>query len=181
MDESRPASEESATSTPPWTVVPFQRYNRDTAALDIARNFIRFALKNRQTLVFKLLKAENTSTGYKLDYRLSFSEPYYAISHAWTDRTGPGDAVTVSDLAPWPITMSPAKRHLLDWLFKVQGTGTNPTCWFWLDLFCIDQTKQDELLFSQQLQQIPEVFGKAESCLALLASWPCDSAQLIPE
>jgi hypothetical protein len=180
MDNDRLAFERSATSTIHW-VVPPQRYNRDTATIDIARNFIRFALKNRQTLVFKLLKDENTSTGYKLDYRLSFSEPYLAISHAWTDRTGPGDAITVSDLAPWPITMSPSKRHLLDWLFKIQGTGGDWTSWFWLDLFCIDQTKQDELLFSQQLQQIPEVFGNARSCLALLASWPCESAKLIPE
>jgi hypothetical protein len=162
-------------------VIPPQIYNHDTAHLDIARNFIRYALKNRQTLVFKLIKDENASTGYKLDYRLSFSEPYLAISHAWTDRTGPGDAITVSDLTPWPITMSPAKRRLLDWLFKIQNAGGKWTSWFWLDLFCIDQTKQDELLFSQQLQQIPEIFNKARSCLALLASWPCKSAQHVPE
>jgi Heterokaryon incompatibility protein (HET) len=180
MDEFRLASEGSVPSKLHW-VVPYQRYNRSTSLLDIARNYIRFALTNRQTLVFKLLKDENTSTGYRLNYKLSFSEPYLAISHAWTDRTGPGDAITVSDLAPWPIAMSPAKRHLLDWLFKVQGTGGDWTSWFWLDLFCIDQTKQDELLFSQQLQQIPEVFGNARSCLALLASWPCGSAQLCPE
>jgi hypothetical protein len=180
MDEPRLASEESGPSQTQW-IVPPQVYNRNTALLDIARGYIRFALQNRQTLVFRLLKDGTTSTGYKLDYKLSFSEPYLAISHAWTDRSGPGDAIAVSDLAPWPITMSPAKRHLLDWLFKVQGTGGDWTSWFWLDLFCIDQTKHDELLFSQQLQQIPEVFGNAKSCLALLASWPCESAQLIPE
>jgi hypothetical protein len=180
MDEPHLASEGSGPSKIQW-VVPPQVYNHNTAPLDIARSYIRFALQNRQTLVFKLVKDGTTSTGYKLDYRLSFSEPYLAISHAWTDRSGAGDTITVSDLAPWPITMSPAKRHLLDWLFKVQGTGGDWTSWFWLDLFCIDQTKQDELLFSQQLQQIPEVFGNAKSCLALLASWPCESAQLIPE
>jgi hypothetical protein len=180
MDESPPASEGSATSKIHW-VVPPQRYNRDTALLDIARGYIRLALKARQTLVFRLLKDDKTSTGYKLNFRLSFSEPYLAISHAWTDRSGPGDAITVSDLAPWPITMSPAKRHLLDWLYKIQSAGGDWASWFWLDLFCIDQTRQDELLFSQQLQQIPEVFGNARSCLALLASWPCESAQLVPE
>jgi hypothetical protein len=180
MDEARLAPEEPAASKILW-VVPPQRYNRDTALLDIGRGYIRSALENRQTLIFRLRKDEKTSTGYKLNYRLSFSEPYLAISHAWTDRSGPGDSITVSDLAPWPITMSPAKRHLLDWLFKIQGAGGDWTSWFWLDLFCIDQTRQDELLFSQQLQQIPEVFGNARSCLALLASWPCESAQLVLE
>ena len=162
-------------------VVPPQKYNHNTARIDIARGFIRYALDNSQTLVFRLLKNENTSTGYQLDYRLSFAEPYLAISHAWTDRSGPGNAFTVSDLAPWPISMSPAKRGLLDWLFQVQDAGDQWTSWYWLDLFCIDQTKQDESLFSRQLQQIPQVFYNAKSCLALLASWPCDSAQIFPE
>src|ERR1700744_1321928 len=129
-------------------VVPPRRYRRETAALDIARDFIRFALSNDHTLVFRLLEAKETTTGYKLDYKISIAEPYLAISHAWTDRTGPGDAIVVSDLAPWPITMSPAKRQLLDWLYEIQTMGGDWTSWFWLDLFCIDQTKEDEGLFS---------------------------------
>ena len=81
MDEPHLASEGSEPSKIQW-VIPPQVYHRSTAPLDIAHSYIRFALQNRQTLVFKLLKDSTTSTGYKLDYRLSFSEPYLAISHA---------------------------------------------------------------------------------------------------
>ncbi|OAP64738.1 hypothetical protein AYL99_00710 [Fonsecaea erecta] len=162
-------------------LVPPRRYRRETAVLDIARDFIRFALKNDHTLVFRLLEAKETTTGYKLDYKISMTEPYLAISHAWTDRTGPGSTIVVTDLAPWPISMSPAKRQFLDWLFKIQHSPDKWSSWFWLDLFCIDQTREDELLFSQQLQQIPKVFQNAKSCVALLTSWPCQAARDIPE
>lgn len=158
-----------------WLVPP-QIYNRETAILDIGRGYIQYAIRNQQILVFRLLKDETKSTGYKLDYRLAFEEPYLAISHSWSDRTGRGDSIEIHDLAPWPITISPAKRCLLDWLYQIQCQGEPWTSWYWMDLFCIDQTRADEHLFSQQLEQIPSVFFRAKQCLALLASWPCQRA-----
>ena len=145
------------------------------------RNLPRAALNAQQVLLFRLRKDMEKRTGYRLEYRLSFSEPYYAISHSWTDRTGSGDSMTIVDLAPWPICLSPAKLALLDWLYFVQESkqghsDVSWTSWYWLDLFCIDQTKEDEELFSRQLQQIPKVFNDAVGCLAILVSWPCEKA-----
>ena len=136
--------------------------------------------------MFRLRKDLETETGYRLEYRLSFAEPYYAISHSWTDRTGNGDSIIIGDLAPWPICLSPAKLALLDWLYYVQESKQGDlnvywTSWYWLDLFCIDQTREDEELFSRQLQQIPQVFHDAVGCLAILASWPCEKARSIPK
>lgn len=153
-----------------------RQYCRETSMLDIGRGYIRYAIRNQRVLVFRLVKDETTSTGFKLNYRLAFEEPYLAISHSWTDRTGHGNSLTVDDLAPWPITLSPAKIHLLDWLFEVQAQGEPWTSWYWMDLFCIDQTREDENTFSQQLEQIPSIFFRANSCLALLASRPCREA-----
>ena len=146
----------------------------------------RAALDAHQILLFRLRKDLETETGYRLEYRLSFAEPYYAISHSWTDRTGNGDSIIIVDLAPWPICLSPAKLALLDWLYYVQESKQGDldaywTSWYWLDLFCIDQTREDEELFSRQLQQIPQVFHDAVGCLAILASWPCEKARSIPK
>ena len=152
------------------------------------KNLPRAAVSENQILLFRLRKNPETSTGYSLEYRLSFGEPYYAISHSWTDRTGSGDSIVVPDLAPWPLTLSPAKLGFLDWLYWVQDQEATLTemqtyqiSWFWMDLFCIDQAREDEELFSKQLQQIPQVFGDATACLAILASWPCEEAMAMPE
>ncbi|KAL8723617.1 MAG: hypothetical protein Q9181_007248, partial [Wetmoreana brouardii] len=146
----------------------------------------RAAIDAHQILLFRLRKDINARIGYRLEYRLSFGEPYSAISHSWTDRTGAGDSIVVSDLAPWSLCLSPAKLDLLDWLFYVQDidpeeSNLSWTSWYWMDLFCIGQSREDEGLFSKQLQQIPEVFGAAAACLAILASWPCEKAASLPE
>ena len=146
----------------------------------------RAALDAGQILLVQLRRDKTAETGYRLAYRLSFSEPYFAISHSWADRTGNGSSIVIHDLAPWPLCLSPAKLAFLDWLFSIQESAiTNPdlgwTSWYWLDLFCIDQTKGDEHLFSRQLKQIPQVFSDAVGCLALLASWPCDVATAMPQ
>ena len=149
-----------------------------------SKSLPRAALDAQQVLLFRLRKDMETQTGYRLEYRLSFSEPYYAISHSWADRSGSGDSITIVDLAPWPICLSPAKIALLDWIYFIQEStqgysDMSWTSWYWLDLFCIDQTREDEELFSRQLQQIPQVFNDAVGCLAILASWPCEKAMSI--
>jgi hypothetical protein len=158
-----------------WLVPP-QKYDQKTSMLNIGRGYIRYALRSQKILVFSLIKDKTTRTGFRLNYRLACEEPYLAISHSWTDRTGHGNSITLHDLAPWPITLSPAKIHLLDWLYGIQSQGQPWTSWYWMDLFCIDQTRDDEHVFSQQLEQIPSIFFRAKSCLALLASWPCQEA-----
>ena len=152
----------------------------------LLKSFTRAAIRENQILLFRLRKDPTASTGYRLEHRLSFEEPYYAISHSWTDRTGSGDSIIVTDLAPWSICLSPAKRGFLDWLFCAQDIKPGEsdirwTSWYWMDLLCIDQAREDEELFSKQLQQIPQVFGNAAACLAILASWPCANAMAMPE
>ena len=146
----------------------------------------RAAINANQILLFRLRKDLDASTRYRLEYRLFFEEPYFAISHSWTDRTGSGDSIIVADLAPWPLCLSPAKLGFLDWLFSAQDNGPGEldlrwASWYWMDLFCVDQAREDEQLFSKQLQQIPQVFGEAAACLAILASWPCEKAMSMPE
>lgn len=125
------------------------------------------------------MKDEISTSGFRLIYGLSRGKTYVAISHSWTDRSGTGDSVQFLDLTPWPIHMSPAKTHLLAYLHDSQNTvdldtGEPNSLWFWLDLFCIDQSKSDEGLFSQQLQQIPQVFWRALATFSLLVSRPCE-------
>ena len=143
------------------------------------RHLTRELAQQNQYPVFRVVANSKTSLGYTLEYSWSAGGLYLAISHSWTDRTGGGDTVHVDDLAPWPLTMSPAKTGLLKWLsyLQDQAMAEGGAAWFWLDLFCIDQSWEDESLFATQLQQIPDVFGNAAGCVALIASWPCSRAE----
>jgi len=46
------------------------------------KSFTRAAIRENQILLFRLRKDLTASTGYRLEHRLSFEEPYYAISHS---------------------------------------------------------------------------------------------------
>lgn len=130
------------------------------------------------------VKSDNLkSLAYRVEYCWLPSNLYLAISHSWEDRTGPGDTITVDDLAPWTLTMSPAKAQILKWLNQLQHQTAleGGSAWFWLDLLCIDQSEEDEPFSAMQIQTIPEIFGQANGSLALLVSHPCVLASKFAE
>ena len=139
----------------------------------------RAATERGKYCVFRLIFDASRSLDYSIEYSWQSAGDYLTLSHSWSDRTGPGDSIRVDDLAPWSVTMSPSKTKLFKWLYELQErtSSEEKTAWFWLDLFCIDQSWEDEQFSASQIQQIPGVFGEASGCFALFASRPCPLSQ----
>lgn len=97
-------------------------------------------------------------------------DSYIAISHVW------GSPDTISRV-PIPgvdgdVALSPGKRDILNILQRKDICGNG---WFWMDLFCIDQTPNAPISISKQLAAIPAIY-KSSTCVKVLIESPiCES------
>ncbi|KAI0098569.1 hypothetical protein GGR51DRAFT_577106 [Nemania sp. FL0031] len=94
------------------------------------------------------------------------SDDYIAISHVW----GTPDTIqesTVEGVA-WKVSLSPGKQDILSLLRRRDVCGKE---WFWMDLFCIDQTDSPSISISDQLMAIPSIY-KSSRCVKILIENP---------
>ncbi|KAK3323290.1 heterokaryon incompatibility protein-domain-containing protein [Cercophora scortea] len=93
-------------------------------------------------------------------------DDYIAISHVW------GTPETVKEFTvdgvKWDVSLSPGKRDILTLLQRDDICGDN---WFWMDLFCIDQTDSPTISIAEQLMAIPLVY-KSSRCVKVLVESP---------
>ena len=69
------------------------------------------------------------------------------------------------------MQLTPGKKDILSILSRPDICGFD---WFWMDLFCIDQTESASISISDQLMSIPRVY-KSSRCVKLLLEHPvCD-------
>ena len=69
------------------------------------------------------------------------------------------------------MQLSPGKKDILVILSRPDICGFD---WFWMDLFCIDQTESASISISDQLMSIPRVY-KSSRCVKVLLEHPvCD-------
>ncbi|KAK3349196.1 hypothetical protein B0T25DRAFT_236824 [Lasiosphaeria hispida] len=93
-------------------------------------------------------------------------DEYIAISHVW----GTPETVEKStvDGVKWDVSLSPGKRDILTLLRRDDICGDD---WFWMDLFCIDQTDSPTISIADQLMAIPLVY-KSSRCVKVLVESP---------
>ncbi|KAK5663836.1 hypothetical protein OQA88_39 [Cercophora sp. LCS_1] len=101
---------------------------------------------------------------YKPD--ATIDDDYIAISHVW------GTPETVEEFTvdgvKWKVSLSPGKRDILTILRRDDICGDD---WFWMDLFCIDQTDSPTISIADQLMAIPAVY-KSSRCVKVLIESP---------
>ena len=94
------------------------------------------------------------------------SDDYIAISHVW------GNPATISSISiegvKGKVSLSPGKIDILNILQRGDICGGS---WFWMDLFCIDQSPNAPISISQQLAAIPAVY-KHSRCVKILLESP---------
>jgi hypothetical protein len=92
-------------------------------------------------------------------------DEYVAISHVW----GVPEAITKTHVeGVGIIELSPGKRDILSILRREDICDDD---WFWLDLFCIDQSPDPVIPISDQLKAIPEIY-KSSRCVKILIESP---------
>ncbi|KAJ5963872.1 uncharacterized protein N7479_003748 [Penicillium vulpinum] len=93
-------------------------------------------------------------------------DDYIAISHVW----GSPDTVQKAriDGVSWEVPLSPGKQDILSLLRRDDICGDG---WFWMDLFCIDQTESAFISISDQIMAIPSVY-KSSRCVKVLLESP---------
>ncbi|OJD35242.1 het-domain-containing protein [Diplodia corticola] len=97
------------------------------------------------------------------------AESYVAISHVWGD---PSTINTVHIDGVGPVKLSPGKKDLLHILRRPDICGAG---WFWLDLFCIDQSPSSPIPISAQLMAIPAIYRSSSVVVILIESPVCSS------
>ncbi|KAF1833997.1 hypothetical protein BDW02DRAFT_499409 [Decorospora gaudefroyi] len=98
----------------------------------------------------------------------SVSDDYIAISHVW----GAPDtiqAVKVEGMEE-PVSLSPGKIPILDILRRSDVCGS---AWFWMDLFCLDQTPNAAISMADQLASIPKIYKRSRCVKVLIESPVC--------
>ncbi|KAF8156373.1 hypothetical protein K438DRAFT_1777458 [Mycena galopus ATCC 62051] len=91
---------------------------------------------------------------------------YIAISHVW----GTPETIqpTEIDGIPGFVPLSPGKKDILSILRRPEICGDG---WFWMDLFCIDQTESASISITDQLMAIPSIY-KSSRCVKVLLEKP---------
>ncbi|KAI1469338.1 uncharacterized protein F4812DRAFT_457878 [Daldinia caldariorum] len=99
-------------------------------------------------------------------------DDYIAISHVW----GTPDTVQkyVVDGIAWKVSLSPGKQDILPLLRRSDICGDG---WFWMDLFCIDQSESSSISISDQLMAIPSIYKCSRCVKVLLESPVCEQWQ----
>lgn len=94
------------------------------------------------------------------------ADTYVAISHVW----GTPSTITQKKIpgVKWEVALSPGKSDILSILHRPEICGS---CWFWMDLFCIDQRDTAAIPISDQLAAIPAIY-KAAKCVKVLIEHP---------
>ncbi|KAI0735290.1 hypothetical protein C8Q76DRAFT_277840 [Earliella scabrosa] len=95
-------------------------------------------------------------------------DDYIAISHVW----GTPETIMPTEVdGAGIVQLSPGKKDILSILSRPDICGFD---WFWMDLFCIDQTESASISISDQLMSIPRVY-KSSRCVKVLLEHPvCD-------
>ncbi|KAI1204979.1 uncharacterized protein F4807DRAFT_444592 [Annulohypoxylon truncatum] len=94
------------------------------------------------------------------------NDNYIAISHVW----GTKETVqkyTVNGV-PWEVSLSPGKKDILSILRRDDICGDG---WFWMDLFCLDQSESPSISIADQLMAIPSIY-KCSRCVKILIESP---------
>lgn len=80
------------------------------------------------------------------------ADTYVAISHVW----GTPSTITQKRIpgVEWEVSLSPGKSNILLILRRPDICGS---CWFWMDLFFIDQRDTAAIPISDQLAAIPAI------------------------
>ncbi|THU81971.1 hypothetical protein K435DRAFT_766928 [Dendrothele bispora CBS 962.96] len=100
------------------------------------------------------------------------NDDYIAISHVWG--TPETIQATEVDGVPGTVWLSPGKKDILSILRRESICGDS---WFWMDLFCIDQTQDASISIADQLMAIPAIY-KSSRCVKVLIETPvCDGWQ----
>jgi len=97
------------------------------------------------------------------------NDSYIAISHVW------GDPATITPTqvdGAGKVELSPCKRDILSILKIEEICGDS---WFWMDLFCIDQSPHATITISDQLMAIPNIY-KSSQCVKILIEYPVCTA-----
>lgn len=92
-------------------------------------------------------------------------DSYIAVSHVW------GTPETISQVhvdGVGDVSLSPGKKDILAILQRPDICGQS---WFWMDLFCIDQTPNASISISDQLLAIPQIY-KSSRCVKVLIETP---------
>lgn len=95
------------------------------------------------------------------------ADDYIAISHVW------GDPATIEKVhveGAGEVELSPGKRDILSILCRDDVCGKD---WFWMDLFCIDQSTNSPISISEQLQAIPQIYKSSRVIRILIESPIC--------
>ncbi|KAI1646010.1 uncharacterized protein F4817DRAFT_341571 [Daldinia loculata] len=89
-------------------------------------------------------------------------DEYIAISHVW----GTPETIQKStvDGIPWDVYLSPGKQDILSLLRRDDVCGNS---WFWMDLFCLDQSELSSVKIADQLMAIPSIY-KCSRCVKVL-------------
>ncbi|KAL0564946.1 phosphoglycerate kinase [Marasmius crinis-equi] len=93
------------------------------------------------------------------------NDDYIAISHVW------GIPETIQDVyvdGVGTVQLSPGKKDILSILRREDVCGRN---WFWMDLFCIDQTEGASISITDQLMAIPAIY-RSSRCVKVLIETP---------
>jgi hypothetical protein len=94
-------------------------------------------------------------------------DDYIAISHVW------GDPSTIEKAlvnGAGVIELIPGERDILSILRRDNICGED---WFWMDLFCIDQSPSSPINISEQLQAIPQIYKSSRLTKLLIESPIC--------
>ena len=95
------------------------------------------------------------------------ADDYIAISHVW------GNPATIEKTfvdSAGEIELSPGKRDILSILREDNVCGKR---WFWMDLFCIDQSADGPISISEQLQAIPQIYKSSRITKVLIETPLC--------
>jgi len=99
-------------------------------------------------------------------------DDYIAISHVW----GTPETIKATEVdGVGTVYLSPGKKGILSIL---RGETVCGEGWFWMDLFCIDQTEGASISIADQLMAIPAIY-KSSRCVKVLIETPvCESWQV---
>ncbi|KAF9463786.1 hypothetical protein BDZ94DRAFT_1321556 [Collybia nuda] len=93
------------------------------------------------------------------------NDDYIAISHVW----GTPETIQPTEVdGAGVVQLSPGKKDILSILRRDDVCGES---WFWMDLFCIDQTESASISISNQLMAIPSIY-KSSRCAKVLIEIP---------
>lgn len=100
-------------------------------------------------------------------------DDYIAISHVW----GAPETIQPTHVdGIGTVQLSPGKKDILPLLRRTDVCGDG---WFWMDLFCIDQTETATISIADQLMAIPSIYKSSRCVKVLIESPVCEAWQAI--